>query len=253
MDIVGRFALTGDRTLLPDLANHLAGYKNEPIAPDIALQAACRLSATVNNKKTALSAWTSLWHLSDIATNAQAEPFLDKLSLLPECDVILKRCKIEIFYATVQRTTCFKFLAEFMRGSTDRARKVMDTNDLGSIIVQVAFEEIAQSPINEAIHAIMAVCHLSRAKEATHESGKVDDGERCCTAFLDYRGLQVLTVSFEAVVQEARRLEAELPDKFCLFTFRPAWTRSVGCGHSWMDPLDELCIAGRPVYPGLPR
>jgi hypothetical protein len=222
MDILSRFASTGDRSLLPGLAEYFGKGEYE-VDPELAVRAALQLSNAVSRKKASI-AWNCLWRLSDSNTNSEAWQFLQKFQSYSASETILERCVTSIANASDgQPVACFKFLAAFMRQSAHRRQMVSDTPELSQCLIDRAHEEIQQAPIHESIHAIDAVSNLVPITKVSIDE---NDLQRVYyTEFINNRGLQVLAVAFQTAIKDPRRLEGEYSRAVykCVGVIRSMW------------------------------
>jgi hypothetical protein len=174
MNIFDRYASSGDRDLLSELAEYLEECKGKSIVPKKALSVVNRLAFAVE-RKGAHPAWICLWRLSDLTANCMAEKFLDGLQNHVHCKSILESCLSTLTRSpSEQRVTCLKFLAAFMAYSADRRRIVCDATGLLTHILEHTLDAIHASPVGElSFHYIPLTSYVSLARNAhTKQSAK---------------------------------------------------------------------------------
>jgi hypothetical protein len=222
------FARNGERSLLLRLADFLSETQQVHTDPDTALAVVRNLARTVGAKKK-LSVWVCLGRLCDSAVYNNAGRLLDDLQELPECGRIIDSCANCLTHAPRnQRIACLRFLVIFMSHASYRRRMVMATSGLDHVIVAFTKQEMEQSPMNEALYSIIALCNLSLA----HVPDEIDCAlsfETYGAAFLDLGGLQVMSQGFRSLVRNLHTLSAESPDQLhdyfpdCIDAMRCMW------------------------------
>jgi hypothetical protein len=205
MDVLERYALSGNRPLVLSLSDFLLKCKSESMPVDVALAAVCHLASAIESRYSE-PAWYCLACLCSKGTNSQMEPLLDALQDRQECGLILQRCVTCLTNEStplISRENCLAFLLSFAEFAPKRAVLVMDMSGLAKAIVSNAHTELTQSPGSYlGFVAIEALSHLSFAMARPidhHDFGAA--GQKYCEAFLELDAHRVLILALPTLTE----------------------------------------------------